>query len=303
MAPNGRLALRGLVLLWSTAMSASPRYRLLRVIASGGMAQVYEAVLLGAEGFERRVALKRILPQHAGDPALRRMFLDEARIASQLHHANIVSVLDYGTIDGAEFLAMEYVDGPDAWRAARMARQLDRPIPLAVALHVGAEIAEALAYLHAASDARGVGLGLVHRDVTPHNILLSWQGSVRLSDFGIAFGVTREQRTRTGIVKGKAEFMAPEQSMGAQVSGATDVFALGRTINALVGEGNAELVPSVAEIVHRCGVASTCGSPEARGTGRSPGAFCESADGRPAAGGPCATGWRRCVRRLTGEVR
>jgi len=212
----------------------APRYHLVRTIASGGMAHVYEAVARGERGFERRVAIKRVLPEHAHDVSMRRMFFDEARIASHLHHGSIVQILDYGVVDGAEFIAMEYVDGVDAGRAVAQAMRQGRPMPEALALHVAAEIAHALAYAHERTDPDGAALQIVHRDVSPGNILMSWDGDVKLSDFGIALATAREEKTATGVVKGKLAYMAPEQAGGRPVTAAADVYALGATLCALL---------------------------------------------------------------------
>ena len=165
------------------------------------------------------------------------MFFDEASIASRLHHGNIVQVLDYGTVDGSEFIAMELVDGLDANSAFRMGEERGESLPAAVALYVIAETAYALEYAHAAGVNHDDVTGVVHRDVSPHNILLSWDGDVKLSDFGIAFAETKSERTRTGVIKGKFSFMAPEQAAGKRVDGAADVYALGVTLRLLLGAG------------------------------------------------------------------
>jgi serine/threonine protein kinase len=210
------------------------RYKLVRVIATGGMAMVLEGIALGASGFSRRVAIKRIRPELAKNPAFQRAFLDEAKIASHLHHANIVQVLDYGVVDGTEFIVLEYVEGTDAAKAARSGVALEAPMPVGVAFHIIGEIAHALDYAHQCSDASGRSLGIIHRDISPQNILLSWTGDVKLSDFGIAFAEMREEETRTGQVKGKWRYMSPEQIEGRRLSPASDVFGLGATLHMLL---------------------------------------------------------------------
>jgi tRNA A-37 threonylcarbamoyl transferase component Bud32 len=216
----------------SLVPETASRYRLVRTIASGGMAHVYEAVAQGERGFTRRVAIKRILPQHANDESMRRMFFDEARVAGKLHHANVVQVLDFGVVDGDDFIVMEYVEGIDAARAVSMSRT--RGMPEALALYVVSEVAHALAYAHALTDERGDALAIVHRDVSPHNLLFSWEGHVKLADFGIAIATGREEKTRTGVVKGKVSYMPPEQADGGALTGAADVYALAATLHALV---------------------------------------------------------------------
>lgn len=213
-------------------MKSAQRYRLTRTLGTGGMAQVFSAVAEG-HGVERRVAIKRMLGAIADDAA-RAMFLDEARIASQLHHGSIVQVLDYGVVEQDPFMVLELVDGLDVGRAARVGRTNGAPIPEGVALHVCAELAHALAYVHARTDDGGRPLGIVHRDVSPANVLCSWEGDVKLSDFGIALAFSRTEKTATGVVKGKPGYMAPEQGLGREVTGAADVFALGNTLHALL---------------------------------------------------------------------
>ena len=198
------------------------------------MAQVLEAASQGMEGFERRVAIKRLLPQHLRDGGRRRMFFDEASIGARLHHGGIVQIMDYGLIDGAAFLAMEFVDGVDALRAVTLSGD-ERVMPEGIALHVISEVAHALAYIHDVKDEHGEPLGIVHRDVSPQNILLSWDGDVKLSDFGIALCMQREEQTAEGVVKGKLPYMAPEQALGERVNAAADVYALGATLATLLG--------------------------------------------------------------------
>jgi serine/threonine protein kinase len=218
------------------------------------MAQVIEAVAFGHAGFERRVAIKRLLPQHARDGERRRMFFDEARIGSRMHHGGIVPIFDYGLIDGSEYMAMEYVEGLDALRAVSGSTPDIVPMPEGIALHIAAEIAHALAYIHDLRDEDDRALGIVHRDVSPANILLSWNGDVKLSDFGIALsrapdtqdgedgqdgqdGEDGMGRSAPGGIQGKLHYMAPEQARGEPVSAAADIYALGATLDALLGGG------------------------------------------------------------------
>jgi tRNA A-37 threonylcarbamoyl transferase component Bud32 len=208
------------------------RYRVLRRLGQGGMAEVFEAVAEGAEGFRRRVAIKRVLPEHATDASVRRMFFDEARIAARLHHPGIVAVLDFGLDGDAPFQVLELVDGEDLAAVLRRVGTL----PLGVALHVGREVANALDCAHRATDDEGRPLGIVHRDVSPSNVLVSREGDVKLGDFGIAFAHERSERTAAGVVRGKPAYMAPEQLTGGVVDARTDVFGLACTLHrALVG--------------------------------------------------------------------
>jgi tRNA A-37 threonylcarbamoyl transferase component Bud32 len=206
----------------------SARYRLRRRLGRGGMAEVFEAVAIGERGFARTVALKRMLPEigRIHDDS----FLDEARIASHLHHANIVSVLDYGIADGLPFQVLELVDGVDL----QTALALDQPLPPELALHVCTEVAYALSHAHDACAPDGQPLGIVHRDVKPGNILVSYDGDVKLGDFGIAFARDRLQRTEVGVAKGTREFMSPEQWVAGEVDARSDVFSLGCVLYSLL---------------------------------------------------------------------
>jgi len=206
----------------------SGRYRVLRKLATGGMAEVYEARAHGSRGFSRRVALKRVRADRAGDASFERMFFDEARIAGHLRHPGIVAVLDYGVEGDAPFQVLELVDGPDLAAVIRERGSL----PEALALHVGAEVAFALDHAHRATDEAGRPLGIVHRDVSPSNVLLDREGHVKLSDFGIAFAHERSETTTDDTVKGKLLFMPPEQATRGHVDARADVFALACVVHA-----------------------------------------------------------------------
>jgi hypothetical protein len=195
------------------------------------MAEVFEAVMSGAHGFTRRVAIKRISTRAADDPELAERFLDEARIASQLHHAGIVGVLDYGFVDGLPFQVLEFVDGLDA---DRLIDRAGGALPADIALIIAADVAHALDHAHRACDANGIRLGIVHRDVKPANVLVSWDGDVKLSDFGIALARGRIAVTEAGVARGTPVFMAPEQRTRSETGPRTDVFALGCTLHALL---------------------------------------------------------------------
>ena len=202
------------------------KYRLVEPIAAGGMAEVWRAEAPGAEGFVKEVALKVIRGGHDADEAFVRMFVQEARLASRLAHANIVQVFDFDHVDGRYYLAMELVRGRTLRDAVERCRELGIRFGLARAVHVCAEVARALAYAHGLEDG-GAPAGLVHRDVSPHNVLLSFEGDVKLTDFGIARAVGSSEVTAPGTVKGKLAYMAPEQARGDAVDGRADVFALG----------------------------------------------------------------------------
>lgn len=200
-------------------------YRILRRLGRGGVAEVFLGVAYGASGFERQVAVKVLLPEHRGEAALERALIEEARLGGLLAHRNFVAVHDLGVEDGAYWLRMDFVDGSD------LGTLLDRgPLPAPLALFLAAELAQGLAYLHALADAKGRPLGLVHRDVSPSNVLLSREGEVKLADLGIAKATMLQGITRGNVKKGKYAYMSPEQVTGRPLAGASDQFALGITL-------------------------------------------------------------------------
>lgn len=203
------------------------RYELLEPLGSGGMAEVFRARTQGPGGFERQVVIKRILPSSACDPEFVAMFIDEAKILGLLHHPNVVQVYDFGDWEGTLFLVLELVDGPSLSRLMRGARMRRRPLPPGFVAHVAHEVCRALDYVHNLRDAEGELLGVVHRDVTPSNIVLTSGGGVKLLDFGVAKYAASGQLTRQGAVKGKPAYLAPEQVEGKAVDGRGDLFALG----------------------------------------------------------------------------
>lgn len=202
-------------------------YRIERRLAAGGMAEVYVAHRLGPHGFQKRVALKRILPQHARDPEFVAMFIDEARLAARLEHPGIVSVFDFGEHEGQPFMAMELVEGTTIGRLLRTLSCHRETVPLGPALHIVHEAAAALAYAHGLRDENDKPLSIVHRDVSPANLLLTRRGQVKLTDFGIARCRTTAQRTDDGHIRGKLGYMAPEQVVGDPIDAKCDIFTLG----------------------------------------------------------------------------
>jgi serine/threonine protein kinase len=210
------------------------RYRLLEQIARGGMAEVFKAKSHGVEGFEKVLVLKRILPELANNPQFVEMFLQEARLSVTLSHANIVQVFDLGREDDTYFIAMEYVPGMDLARVIRHHRKRSKPTPIALCVYIACEVARGLDYAHRRKDAHGQALGVVHRDVSPQNVLLSFEGEVKIADFGIARA--RNTVEQNGAVRGKYAYMAPEQANGQPIDARADVYALGVTLyEALTG--------------------------------------------------------------------
>ena len=203
------------------------KYFLLDRINVGGMAEVYKAKTVGVEGFEKIVAIKRILPSVAEDEEFIKMFVDEAKITSQLSHANLCQTFDLGKIDDTFYIAMEYVPGKDL-RAVfeRMNRRGER-MPLTLAAYVMARVCDGLDYAHRKRDPSGRDLHIVHRDVSPQNIIVSYEGEVKLIDFGIAKAANKITKTQAGILKGKFGYMSPEQVRGLALDGRSDIFAAG----------------------------------------------------------------------------
>lgn len=202
------------------------RYYLLHRLAIGGMAELHLACAEGVAGFQKVVVLKHVLPHLAADPNFVQMFLNEARLAATLDHPNIVQVTDIGESEGDYFYVMEYVHGRNARELLRAATTMDG-LPLEVALAITIGAASALNHAHAATDLSGEALGLVHRDVSPANLLVSYDGAVKLADFGIAKAAARSTETIGGAVKGKIGYMSPEQCRGERVDQRSDLFALG----------------------------------------------------------------------------
>jgi serine/threonine-protein kinase len=201
------------------------RYRILERLATGGMADVFRAEIMGAEGVRKEVALKLVRGEHAGSSEFVAMFVREARLAARLTHANVVQIFEFGQAEGRHYIAMELVRGHHLGRVADRCRELGLRFGTARAVFVAAEVATALAYAH--QPAADGSPGLVHRDVSPHNVLLSWEGEVKLADFGIARAASRAGLTRPGTLEGKLAYMAPEQARGEAADARADLFALG----------------------------------------------------------------------------
>jgi serine/threonine-protein kinase len=203
------------------------RYELVRRLAVGGMAELYLARQPGIGGFQKLVALKRILPQFAVSSDFVAMFLDEARLAATIHHANVAQVYDLGRDEHGLYFTMEYVHGEDVRAIVNAAIRREGEVPLSVAIAIAAGAAAGLHAAHELCDDHGTLVGLVHRDVSPSNVLVSYGGCVKLIDFGVAKAAGRQQETRAGTLKGKIAYMSPEQCAGRPVDRRSDVFALG----------------------------------------------------------------------------
>ncbi|MGE4190300.1 MAG: protein kinase, partial [Thermoanaerobaculia bacterium] len=203
------------------------QYTLLERIAVGGMAEVWKARMKGVEGFQKTVAIKKILPHLTDSSDFVTMFIDEAKLAAQLNHNNIIHIYDLGKINDDYFIAMEFVDGKDLRTILNTARSENQPLPLGLALLVGSRLAAALDHAHRQKDFEDRPLGLVHRDVSPQNVLISYGGDIKLCDFGIVKAVTKASKTQMGALKGKLQYMSPEQAWGRPVDARSDLFSLG----------------------------------------------------------------------------
>jgi serine/threonine-protein kinase len=212
------------------------RFEILGRIAFGGMAEIFLGRETSSVGATRMLAIKRILPHVADDPAFVEMFLDEARLAIQLNHPHICHIYEFGELEGSYFIAMEWIHGAALGKIIRRARSKGG-LPPEIVARIVAQVAEALHYAHRARDANGQPLGIVHRDVSPQNIMVSYEGQVKLLDFGIAKAQSHTTKTQAGVVKGKFSYMSPQQCMGKPIDARADVFALGVVLyEALVGE-------------------------------------------------------------------
>jgi len=202
------------------------RYRIIGKLPSGGMAEVFLGMFVGPDGFRRLVAIKRIRPELDTDPKFQRMFADEASIASRLTHSNIAQVYDFAIDDGPPYIVMEYVEGKDLRGILHRCSELKRPLPYPMALYVALKSAEGLHFVHSR---RGAGrpLGIVHRDISPQNIMVTHSGEVKILDFGVAKATHRLTETQSGVIKGKYAYMSPEQIKGGDVDCRSDIFSLG----------------------------------------------------------------------------
>lgn len=213
------------------------RYDLLGKLATGGVAEIYVGRLHGPNDLSRFLVIKRINPALAENPVVKRDFLHEARLMQGLAHPNLATVHDVDDDHGALFLAMEWVRGQSLRKILDISRRKREPLPIALVIALFVDVASALAHVHAAKDANGKPLRIVHRDVTPENLVVGWNGVPKLLDFGVAKSEAATRETDAGVVKGKYAYMAPEQWGDEEVDGRSDVFALAASLHeALTGK-------------------------------------------------------------------
>jgi serine/threonine protein kinase len=233
-------------------------YELLDRVAVGGMAEVFKAKRSGVSGFEKIVAVKRILPHLSDNQEFVDMFVDEAKMVAGLTHPNIVQIFDLGRIETSYYIAMEYVHGRDLRTILRRAKDRGLRMPLDLALRIASLVSSALEYAHRKKDDRGRPMEIVHRDVSPQNILISFEGDVKLTDFGIAKAATKASTTDRGALRGKLLYMSPEQAWGRPMDRRSDLFSLGLVLYEMIadqkpflgGGGSNEM--SVLETVREC---------------------------------------------------
>lgn len=202
-------------------------YTVTELIGAGGMAEVFKGVLQGVDGFERPVAVKRILPHLTADTEFAEMFQAEAELAVQLSHGNIVQIFKLGRHEGTFYMAMEFVDGRDLRAILDQLRSRGEQMPISHACAIIADVCEGLDYAHRKQGKHGEPLNLIHRDITPRNVLVSFEGQTKVIDFGLAKAATSSNKTRAGTIKGKLAYLSPEQLRGEKLDARSDLFAVG----------------------------------------------------------------------------
>src|SRR6201992_2448292 len=203
------------------------RYRVVEKLESGGMAEVFRAESEGLQGFRKQVAIKRVLPHLSSKKKFISMFLDEARLSAQLTHSNCVQVFDIGVGDSAFFIVMEFVDGANLKAIIEHIKKIGRDFPVEAAVHISLEICKGLSYAHELTDNNGVPLYIVHRDMSPPNVLVTKHGEVKIVDFGLAKANSQLEKSEPGIIKGKFSYLSPEAAMGQDVDARTAILAVG----------------------------------------------------------------------------
>ncbi len=206
---------------------AQSSYKVTERLESGGMAEVFRGESVSVAGFKKQVAIKRVLPHLAANEKFIRMFLDEARLSARLSHANIVQVFDIGHVENTYFIVMEYIDGVNLKSVVEHLRSTRQSFPINLACHIAVKVCEGLYYAHHVTDSDGRALNIVHRDISPPNVLISKNGEVKIVDFGLAKAAHSVEKTEPGVVKGKFSYLAPETAMGQEADAQADIFAVG----------------------------------------------------------------------------
>lgn len=203
------------------------KYLLMQIIATGGVAQLFLGKITGVQGFEKLVAIKMILPHLSGEKELVNAFIDEAKLAALLTHPNIVQIYDFGLMENSYFIAMEYLFGKDLRHIFQKVREKEAPLSLEHALYITSRICAGLGYAHKLTDLQGKPQHVIHRDISPQNILITYGGEVKIVDFGIAKAAGQSSTTQHGSIKGKVAYMSPEQASGEKIDHRSDIFSTG----------------------------------------------------------------------------
>ncbi len=227
------------------------KYTLLDRIGMGGMAEVFKGKLSGAEGFEKVVVIKKLLPQFAQDAEIVAHFIAEAKLAALLQHENIAQIYDFGELDGSYFIAMEYLVGKDLYTVMRRAKELNLPMGITQSLFITCKICEAMEYAHALKDQHLQPLHLIHRDLSPHNVFITCEGRVKIIDFGIARADLFDNKTKIGMAKGKISYMSPEQLTAEKVDHRSDIFAIGILLYEMLS-GKRMYSGDTATLIRKC---------------------------------------------------
>ena len=213
------------------------KYLLLEKLATGGMAQLYRAKIIGVEGFEKFIAIKQILPHLAHEEELITSFIDEAKLAALLNHQNVVQIYDFGSMENSYFITMEFLHGKDLRSVNAKAKEKGTPVSLENALYLISKVCAGLDYAHKLKDFQGKSLHIIHRDISPQNIFLTYEGDVKIVDFGIAKAASQSTITQVGMIKGKVAYMSPEQASGKVIDHRSDIFATGILLYELIAGG------------------------------------------------------------------
>lgn len=206
---------------------AQNTYRVTDRLEAGGMAEVFRGESISVAGFKKQVAIKRVLSHLASNEKFIRMFLDEARLSARLTHTNIVQVFDIGHVENTYFIVMEFIDGLNLKHVVEHLRARKQSVPMHIAVHIAAKVCEGLFYAHELTDAEGRPLHIVHRDISPPNVLISKRGEVKITDFGLAKAAVAVEKTEPGVVKGKFSYLSPETALGREADAQADIFAVG----------------------------------------------------------------------------
>jgi serine/threonine protein kinase len=227
------------------------KYIFLNLIGVGGMAEVYRCKLSGQKGFEKIVALKKLLPQVAQDTVIVENFIDEARIAALLQHENIVHIYDFGELDGSYFIAMEYLFGKDLYSIIQRSKETGNPIGIENSLLIASKICEGMQYAHELKDLQQHQLNIIHRDLSPHNVFVTYDGKIKIIDFGIAKAELYDNRTKAGVIKGKISYMSPEQLCEKQIDLRSDIFSIGILLYEMLS-GQRMFQGDTATLIRKC---------------------------------------------------